>query len=312
MPLTRRKFISLSALLSASTFPQTKASTTQTNPMQIPATFSPIIVATNWGFEGSTDAFCAKAKAAGYDGIEVWWPTSEASQQELFLALEKHQLQVGFLTGGSSSQSEKHLEQFTQMIKAAMMQTRKRPLYINCHSGKDYFTPAQNQPFIQLTQQLSAQTGIPVYHETHRGRMLYSAPITRQYLEQHPELKLTLDISHWCNVHESLLQDQTETIQLALNRTGHIHARIGHAEGPQVNDPRAPEWKQAVDQHLQWWDTVVQNAITRGASQLTFLTEFGPADYLPTLPYSRQPVANQWDINVYMLQLIRNRYSAKK
>ena len=64
--------------------------------MQIPATFSPIIVATNWGFEGSTDAFCAKAKAAGYDGIEVWWPTSEASQQELFLALEKHQLQVGF------------------------------------------------------------------------------------------------------------------------------------------------------------------------------------------------------------------------
>jgi len=146
MPLNRRKFISLSALLSASTFRQTKASTTQTNPMQIPATFSPIIVATNWGFEGSTDAFCAKAKAAGYDGIEVWWPTSEASQQELFLALEKHQLQVGFLTGGSSSQSEKHLEQFTQMIKAAMMQTRKRPLYINCHSGKDYFTPAQINP----------------------------------------------------------------------------------------------------------------------------------------------------------------------
>jgi hypothetical protein len=56
----------------------------------------------------------------------------------------------------------------------------------------------------------------------------------------------------------------------------------------------------------------VQQAIAGGASRMTFLTEFGPADYLPTLPYSRQPVANQWDINVYMLQLIRNRYSAKK
>jgi hypothetical protein len=67
-----------------------------------------------------------------------------------------------------------------------------------------------------------------------------------------------------------------------------------------------------VDQHLEWWDTVVQQAISGGASRMTFLTEFGPADYLPTLPYSRQPVANQWDINVYMLQLIRNRYSAKK
>ena len=312
MPLNRRNFLSLSALLSAGSIWQTKASTTQPHTMQIPATFTPIILATNWGFEGSTDTFCAKAKAAGYDGIEVWWPTTEAIRNELFQALEKYQLQVGFLTGGSSSNPKKHLEQFSLMIQEAMLQNRIRPLYINCHSGKDFFSVAENEPFIQLTQELHKKTGIPVFHETHRGRMLYAAPIAQQYLQQFPDLKLTLDISHWCNVHESLLQDQSATIQLALNRTGHIHARIGHAEGPQVNDPRAPEWKQAVDQHLQWWDTVVQNAIARGASQMTFLTEFGPADYLPTLPYSKQPVANQWDINVYMLQLIRNRYSAKQ
>ncbi|MBU3742992.1 MAG: sugar phosphate isomerase/epimerase [Sediminibacterium sp.] len=312
MPLNRRSFLSLSALLSAGSFLQTKANTTQTNHMQIPATFSPVILATNWGFEGSTDAFCAKAKAAGYDGIEVWWPSTEAARNELFQALEKYQLQVGFLTGGSSSDPKKHFEQFSEMISGAILQNRIQPLYINCHSGKDFFSIKENEPFILLTQELNSKTGIPVYHETHRGRMLYAAPIARQYLQQFPELKLTLDISHWCNVHESLLQDQSATIQMALNRTGHIHARIGHPEGPQVNDPRAPEWKQAVDQHLQWWDTVVQNAIARGASQMTFLTEFGPADYLPTLPYSRQPVANQWDINVYMLQLIRNRYSTKK
>jgi len=39
------------------------------------------------------------------------------------------------------------------------------------------------------------------------------------------------------------------------------------------------------------------------------LTEFGPIDYLPSLPYTRQPVANQWDINIFMLQLLRKRYS---
>lgn len=312
MPLNRRNFLSLSALLSAGSLWQAKATTSQKKYMQIPATFSPIILATNWGYEGSTDAFCAKAKAAGYDGIEVWWPSTEAACNELFQALEKYQLQVGFLTGGSSAEPAKHFEQFSQMIKGAMLQKRIRPLYINCHSGKDFFSVKENEPFILLTQELSSQTGIPVYHETHRGRMLYAAPIARQYLQQYPALQLTLDISHWCNVHESFLHDQSETIQLALNRTKHIHARIGYAEGPQVNDPRAPEWKQAVDQHLQWWDTVVQNAIAKGEKQLTFLTEFGPADYLPTLPYSRQPVANQWDINVYMLQLIRKRYSASK
>jgi hypothetical protein len=47
-----------------------------------------------------------------------------------------------------------------------------------------------------------------------------------------------------------MLDDQNETINLALSRTGHIHARIGHPEGPQVNDPRAPEWKNIVDTHL--------------------------------------------------------------
>jgi hypothetical protein len=41
---------------------------------------------------------------------------------------------------------------------------------------------------------------------------------------------------------------------------------------------------------------------------MTILTEFGPPDYLPTLPYTRQPVASQWDINVHMMQLLKKRY----
>ena len=29
------------------------------------------LLATNWGFEGSMDAYCDKVKKAGYDGIEI-------------------------------------------------------------------------------------------------------------------------------------------------------------------------------------------------------------------------------------------------
>ena len=36
------------------------------------------IMATNWGFEGSADAFCTAAKKEGYDGIEVWMPGQKA------------------------------------------------------------------------------------------------------------------------------------------------------------------------------------------------------------------------------------------
>jgi hypothetical protein len=138
---------------------------------------------------------------------------------------------------------------------------------------------------------------------------LYAAPVARQFVEAIPGLRVTLDISHWCNVHESLLNDQEETVQLVLSRVDHIHARIGHPEGPQVNDPRAPEWEAAVKRHWQWWDKVVELKIKQGIKKLTFLTEFGPPDYLPALPYTRQPLADQWAINVYMKDQLKKRYS---
>ncbi|PLK44798.1 sugar phosphate isomerase/epimerase [Emticicia sp. TH156] len=264
------------------------------------------ILATNWGFAGSTDAFCAAAKKEGYDGIEVWWPNEKKDQQELFIALAKHQLDVGFLCGGHQKDPKEHLETFKKAINAAVA-SPVRPLYINCHSGRDYFSYEQNKLFIDHTTEASQKSGIRILHETHRGRMLFAAHIAHNFIEKNPALRLTLDISHWCNVHETLLEDQTEAVQAALARADHIHSRIGHQEGPQVNDPRAPEWENAVKAHLAWWDKVVEYKVKSG-EVLTILTEFGPPNYLPTLPYTRQPLADQWGINVHMMHWLRKRY----
>lgn len=265
------------------------------------------VLATNWGFNGSTDSFCAKAKAEGYDGIEMWWPTDAAKRDELFAAVKKHQLDIGFLCGSGSSDFAKNHADFVQQIEAATAQTVQKPLYINCHSGKDYFNAEQCQAFFDTTHKIAEKTGIPVYHETHRGRIMYSAPLSKQYLEKNPTLQLTCDLSHWCCVHESLLEDQPEALNLAIARGGHIHARVGHAEGPQVNDPRAPEWDKAVKAHFNWWDKIVAKR-RKEQKPITVLTEFGPPDYMPTLPYTRQALANQWDINVYMMKVLKERY----
>ncbi len=265
------------------------------------------IMGTNWGFAGTTDEFCAKAKKEGYDGIEMWWPMNKKDQDELFTALKKHQLEIGFLCGGSQSNPADHLDTFKKMTDGAASNTIQRPLYINCHSGRDHFSYDQNKLFIDHTTALAKQTGITICHETHRSRIMFAAHITRQFIEKIPELKLTFDVSHWCNVHESLLQDQQETVDLALSRVEHIHARIGHPEGPQVNDPRAPEWEVTVKQHFGWWDKIIERKKKSGG-RMTILTEFGPPDYMPTLPYTRQPLADQWTINVFMMQLLRKRY----
>jgi sugar phosphate isomerase/epimerase len=269
--------------------------------------FSLKIFATSWGYEGSIDSFCALAKKEGYEGIEVWWTSVKKEQDELFAALKKHQLAVGFLAGSGESDATKNLEQFKKMVIEATEQTILKPTYINCHSGKDYFSYEQNKVFIDFTTEISKKSGIPIYHETHRGRMLFAANIAKNFMEKNPELRLTLDISHWCNVHESLLGDQPEAVAMALARTGHIHTRVGYEEGPQVTDPRAPEWENTVKTHLSWWDKVVEMKKKSG-QPLTMLTEFGPPNYLHTLPYTQQPVANQWEINVYMMKMLRKRY----
>lgn len=311
MKKDRRNFIKVSAAGSAALFLSSLES------FSMPLRFEPLanrnydlkIMATSWGFQGTIDAFCAKAKKEGYDGIELWWPANNKKvQDEIFAALKTHELEIGFLCGGSQPDPQEHLDFYKKMIDAAAKQDIKRPLYINNHSGKDYYSFENNKKFIEYSLALAKETGILICHETHRGRMLYAAHVTREYLKKFPELRLTLDISHWCNVHESLLADQRETVNLALERTDHIHARIGHAEGPQVNDPRAPEWEPVVKQHFEWWDKIVERKKQKG-ERMTILTEFGPPDYMPTYPYTRQPLADQWAINVHMMHLLRKRYS---
>ncbi len=267
-----------------------------------------IVLNTDWGWQGSLHELLEKSKAAGYNGIETWWSADKAATKTLLDALQKYEMEVGFLAGSGHSDYAQHKAAFETAVQAASSISTQKPLYVNCHSGKDYFSFEQNCALVQYTLAKAASTGIPIYHETHRSRMCFSLPNTHALLVKNPGMQLTLDASHWTNVHESMLHDQAESLAFALQNCGHIHARIGHAQGPQVNDPRAPEWKSALDRFFEWWDEVVKNKAKRGEKAITFLTEFGPPTYLPTLPYTQQPVANQWDINQYMLGLIRNRY----
>src|SRR5436305_6718984 len=138
MPHSRRRFLETSVktalvLSSLEVFAFKK-------PSQIMNTnFKLKLLATNWGYQGSLEDYCAKVKKEGYDGIEIWWPMEAKDQDELFSALKKYGLEVGFLTGGQQSEYTTHLDLFKKMIDGAALNKIQRPLYINCHSGRDYF-----------------------------------------------------------------------------------------------------------------------------------------------------------------------------
>ena len=306
--MNRRNFLELTASSTAALMFSLDAFSSSHKPnFTVNKNFDLKILATNWGFNGTIEQYCARVKQEGYDGIEIWWPTEKKDQDALFAALKSNSLEVGFLTAGHESNYNEHFNTFKTMIDAAATNTVQKPLYINCHSGRDYFSYDQNKTFIDHTLQLAKDTGIKICHETHRSRILFAAPVARHYMETIPELRITFDVSHWCNVSESLLQDQQETVDMALQRVDHVHARIGHPEGPQVNDPRAPEWDDAMKAHFAWWDKIVEIKKQKGDT-LTILTEFGPPTYMPTLPYTQEPLADQWAINVHILKLLKERY----
>jgi sugar phosphate isomerase/epimerase len=304
MPINRRDFLQTTTLTAAGItigpgfLPKRR--------FPLPKNFKLIILATNWGFKGSFAEFCTAAKAEGYDGVEIWLPGDAQEVEEYMRILRDHDLSYGLLAGVGGADFKEHFKAFQGSVDRALAQ---QPLFVNCHSGRDYFTAEQAQTFFSFTQKRSAETGIPIYHETHRARILFAAHITRRYLEEMPGLKLTLDISHWCNVHSSLLQDQEATIDLALNRTGHIHSRVGQPQAPQINDPRAPEWEKVVAQHFVWWDKVVERCLETGQT-LSMTTEFGPPNYMPTIPFTQQPITDLWAINSYMKDLWRQRYQS--
>lgn len=269
------------------------------------AGFSLKCFATDWGNQLPYEEFCAKAKAAGFDGVETWVSLDEARQAATVATLRRHGLEVGMLIGGREPDAAAHLATFTAQLPVALA---SKPAYVNCHTGRDWFDAAQNQRFFDLTHEAARRSGIPIHHETHRSRALYSASVAREFLRRDAALRLTFDVSHWCVVSESLLADQAEAVDLAISRSDHIHARVGQPQAPQVGDPRAPEWAQALNAHLAWWDRIV--ALKRAAgAPLTMLSEFGPVPYMPALPYTREPVADAWQINVWMMELFRKRYA---
>ncbi len=262
-----------------------------------------------WGSEHlEWDIFLEKVKEAGYDGIEYGIPNdfSETHLKRVWRKAESFGLEIIPQHYNTTTRHfDQHRNAYVSWIERII---RFESLKINCQTGRDIFSEDQNTLLIELANELSGRSGISICHETHRGKFSFAAHSTLSYLNRISELRLTLDISHWVNVAESFLQDQEEAVLFAISRTDHIHARIGYPEGPQVPDPQAPEWKEALDTHLTWWNKVLQYKKNEGAQVLTITPEFGPHPYMIHLPFTSQPITNQWQINLYMMNLLKEKF----
>lgn len=250
------------------------------------------------------EIFLQRVSASGFQATEIYLGSLNEPPAQVAQLHTAYRLRLigQILTEGQTYQD--HIKSLESQFEFA---EQCQVAFINSHAGRDIFSFEENVQVFQRVTQLSQSSGIPILIETHRGRPTYSAIETRKYLEAVPELRLCADFSHWMVVHESDLTDQRATVKLAVSRADYIHARVGYAEGPQIPDPRAPEWQHAVTTHLGLWQQIIDQHKRNGKENLYITPEFGPPAYMHTAPFTNQPVGDVWEQNVYMKDLLMNK-----
>lgn len=240
--------------------------------------------------------------AAGYDVLEVYLVARPEPLAEVQSLLRQWRKPVIVQINTDGVTLEQHRQTLQQRYEAGLF---AEPLFFNCQTGRDHFCFDDSLRLFEFAAELQARHGVPIRHETHRGRALFNIPVTLRFLQALPELRLTADLSHWFCVHESDLSDQEADLATVLAHVDHIHARVGFSEGPQVSDPRNPLHAPWLARHLDLWRQVAQRARAEGREWLTVTPEFGPFGYMPLQGAEALPVADAWEINLWMRDRLR-------
>ena len=261
---------------------------------------------TYWGSEGlSAKEFLDKVLSHGCDGVEINFPDNQHFVDEFMSELERIRKtshpEFIFIAQQVLSNEKETLAAYKERLTNRLnFLIGLKPNAINSHTGKDFFDFNSNVEILSLTEEIASKSGIPIWHEIHRGRFSFHLRTLLDYLNIFPNLKLIADLSHFCVVSESDLSDQHELLTQIYQNIQHIHARVGFEQSPQVNHPFAPEWKQHLERYTTWWKEIIELQSQQGKAQFTITPEFGPFPYMPQAPFTQSPLANQWELNTEM------------
>lgn len=269
---------------------------------------------TLWGHNDSLDSAIEQLLYAGFDGLEG--PAPEDDKEARWLKTRLEDADIAYIaeitTAGSyvperNASLQEHIDSFSAKLEKSIV---LEPIFITCLGGCDAWSEELSAEFFNAAMELATSAGTKVCFETHRSRSLFNPWVTRRITEQLPDILLTVDFSHWCVVCERLMDTELDVVNAIANNVLHVHARVGYEQGPQVPDPRAPEYEYALRAHQDWWQIIWQSQKQRQFEIATMTPEFGPDGYLHEAPFSRTPVADLWDLNQWMATEERRHFAS--
>jgi hypothetical protein len=152
-------------------------------------------------------------------------------------------------------------------------------------------TVAECVPILAGWHRMAADAGVPVYVETHRARMTNDLLFTMHLLDAFPEVRFTVDLSHYVVAREMSLpigNDIDVMIGRILDHGWAMHGRVAGAHQVQV-ELSFPQHQPWFAQFQAWWAEGFRSWRQRADDDatLSFTCELGPAPYAISAPDGR-------------------------
>ncbi|QJD82072.1 sugar phosphate isomerase/epimerase family protein [Cohnella herbarum] len=217
-----------------------------------------------------------KIAEAGFTGIQAGLP-ADADKEKWRKLLDEYSFSFG--TGGFPSCGEG----FEAYAKEAV---EFGASYINSQVMDSFVVGEAAVSLLRQLNDIAKEVGIPHYVETHRGRITQDLLRTSSYVDSLPELRLTIDFSHYIVAGEmdgfatDMELKAEEHLDKLLRRASSIHGRISNGQQIQIISNDHSEDPNTL-RFLRWWATGMRywmGSALNGES-FPFVCEIGPAPY---------------------------------
>lgn len=142
------------------------------------------------------------------------------------------------------------------------------------------------------------RSAIPFYVETHRGRITQDLIRTAEYVSKLPDLRLTIDMSHYVlgGEMESSNEKAERLIDRLLERTACIHGRISNGQQIQIDVGTSDLYHPITDNFMRWWEKGMNHWLqaAKQGDVLPFVCELGPPGYSIVHPETKREISDRW------------------
>lgn len=212
--------------------------------------------------------------------------------------LDEHRLSFGVEAFPSSREQFKL---FVQQAKDFGVQ------YINAQVMDSFVTGEDAIVLLKGLLEEAALADIPLFVETHRGRITQDLLRTIEYVRHIPNLILTIDLSHYVLAGEVVRDTERMDpwFDALLERTACLHGRISNGQQIQVEiDPA--NGQSLAESFFRWWSKGIRYWLSqaRPGDILPFVCELGP------YPYAIAPRSDRWEQSLVIKKWAEQLWSA--